>query len=162
MNGKIQTLAVMGTLAGVMALPDTSAAQQMSLNALEAGGDKLLYEYLMAEVCRHDAERLKAVEAALQSPQALAARQKQLRSYYRDILGELPEKTALNARVTGTIECDEYRIEKVIYESRPRHRVTAAISTSPSEEKARIPASWWPVAIQPTGRHFPPTRLSRR
>ena len=122
---RMQTLAVMGTLAGVLSAPGSSAAQQPSLNALDAGGDNLLHEYLMAEVCRQDAVRLKAVEAALQSPQTLAARQKQLRAHYKDILGELPEKTPLNARVIGTIECDGYRIEKVIYESRPRHRVTA-------------------------------------
>jgi len=40
-------------------------------------------------------------------------------------LGKLPEKTPLNAVVTGTIACTGYNIEKVCYESLPNHHVTA-------------------------------------
>ena len=36
-----------------------------------------------------------------------------------------PEKTPLNAKVTGTVDRDAYTIEKVIFESRPRFYVTA-------------------------------------
>ena len=41
-------------------------------------------------------------------------------------LGGLPSAdTPLNARMTGTVEGDGFRIEKIIFESRPRHYVTA-------------------------------------
>ncbi len=40
-------------------------------------------------------------------------------------IGGLPERTPLNARVVGTLDRDGYRIEKVIFESRPRFYVTA-------------------------------------
>ena len=40
-------------------------------------------------------------------------------------LGGLPERTPLNARIVGTLPGDGFRIEKVTYESRPNHRVTA-------------------------------------
>ncbi|MCB1225318.1 MAG: acetylxylan esterase [Verrucomicrobiales bacterium] len=43
----------------------------------------------------------------------------------RQCFGPLPEKTPLNARVTGSLERDGYRIEKVIFESRPGFPVTA-------------------------------------
>jgi dienelactone hydrolase/pimeloyl-ACP methyl ester carboxylesterase len=39
--------------------------------------------------------------------------------------GPLPEKTPLNPRITGVVERDAYRIEKVLFESRPRFLVTA-------------------------------------
>lgn len=39
--------------------------------------------------------------------------------------GPWPERTPLNARVTGVVERDTYRIEKVIFESRPEFLVTA-------------------------------------
>jgi dienelactone hydrolase len=39
--------------------------------------------------------------------------------------GPLPEKTPLNPRVTGTVDRDAYKIEKVIFESRPGFLVTA-------------------------------------
>ena len=39
--------------------------------------------------------------------------------------GPLPEKTPLNARITGVVERDAYKIEKVIFESRPGFLVTA-------------------------------------
>lgn len=39
--------------------------------------------------------------------------------------GPFPEKTPLNARITGTVDRDAYRIEKLIFESRPGFLVTA-------------------------------------
>jgi dienelactone hydrolase len=39
--------------------------------------------------------------------------------------GPRPEKTPLNARVTGVLQRDEYLIEKIIFESRPKFYVTA-------------------------------------
>ena len=43
----------------------------------------------------------------------------------RRCFGPFPEKTPLNAKVTGTVERDAYTIEKVIFESRPGFLVTA-------------------------------------
>lgn len=43
-----------------------------------------------------------------------------------DSLGGLPPSdTPLNPKITGTIKCDGFRIEKVIFESRPKNYVTA-------------------------------------
>ena len=52
--------------------------------------------------------------------------------------GPLPEKTPLNARVTGTVERDAYRIEKVIFESRPGFLVTANLYV-PKGRKLPVP-----------------------
>src|SRR5207248_1463563 len=42
-------------------------------------------------------------------------------------LGGFPEKTPLNPRIVGKETRDGYRIERVIYESRPQHHVTAVL-----------------------------------
>jgi len=48
-----------------------------------------------------------------------------VRSKIAQCFGPWPDKTSLNARVTGIIERDTYKIEKVIFDSRPGFPVTA-------------------------------------
>jgi cephalosporin-C deacetylase-like acetyl esterase len=59
------------------------------------------------------------------TPEALARRRDYLRQCLMRAIGGLPERTPLNARVTGTVERDGYRIEKVVFESQPGFYVTA-------------------------------------
>ena len=48
-----------------------------------------------------------------------------VRGKIRECFGPDPERTPLNPRVTGVVERDTYRIEKIIFESRPSFPVTA-------------------------------------
>lgn len=48
-----------------------------------------------------------------------------VRSKIAQCFGSWPEKTPLNARITGIIERDTYKIEKIIFDSRPGFPVTA-------------------------------------
>ncbi len=50
---------------------------------------------------------------------------REVRGKIQSIFGPWPEKTPLHARSTGVVERDTYRIEKVIFESRPGFPVTA-------------------------------------
>jgi cephalosporin-C deacetylase-like acetyl esterase len=87
---------------------------------------RMLHDYLLAQCQKHfDARR--AVLADLKSPEDVQKRQQQLRTWFIESLGGFPEKTPLNARTVGTEQRDGYRIEKVIYESRPQHHVTATL-----------------------------------
>lgn len=52
--------------------------------------------------------------------------------------GPWPEKTPLNPRITGIVERDAYRIEKVIFESRPDFLVTANLYI-PKNRKFPLP-----------------------
>jgi cephalosporin-C deacetylase-like acetyl esterase len=110
-----------------------------------------LHEQLLTEVSRQYAARRAAVAEAVKSPQAIAARQKRLRADYRRMLGELPERTPLNARTLGTIACDGYTIEKVIYESRPRHHVTANLYL-PTGLDGRVPGVLVPCGHSDNGK----------
>jgi len=103
----------------------SSAAVGVELDLLGSKGRGLLNDYLMQIVHQQYLQRRRELEESLKSPDALAVRQKRLLHDYLEMIGPWPEKTPLNAEVTGTIECDGYRIEKVVYQSRPSHRVTA-------------------------------------
>jgi dienelactone hydrolase len=84
----------------------------------------MLYDFLLAEAQKHfDARR--ADIAKLRSPDDVKKRQELLRGRFIAALGGFPEKTDLNAKVVGTLKGDGFRVEKVIYESRPHHHVTA-------------------------------------
>ena len=63
--------------------------------------------------------------AAIKTPEDIARRQSELRTFFLRSLGEFPERSPLNPRIVGTLRRDGYRIEKVIFESRPGHHVTA-------------------------------------
>jgi dienelactone hydrolase len=87
---------------------------------------KMLYKYLEAECAKKFEERRRTV-AALKSPEDVKRRQEELRARFIQALGGLPDRTPLKARVTGTVKGDGFRVEKVIYESRPDHHVTGAL-----------------------------------
>ncbi len=66
-------------------------------------------------------------------------RQEAVKKKLLKLVGPLPEKTPLNARVTGVIQKEDYRVEKVIYESLPGYYVTAALFI-PQDLKGKAPA----------------------
>src|SRR6476620_7250444 len=63
-------------------------------------------------------ERARAV-AGISTRADLKARQQYVREHLWSYLGGHPERTPLNARVVGTLDRGDYRVEKIIFESRP-------------------------------------------
>lgn len=61
----------------------------------------------------------------IRSAEDVKERQRWVRQTLAQLIGAFPEKTELNAKVTGSLEAPGYRLEKVVYESRPRLYVTA-------------------------------------
>jgi dienelactone hydrolase len=106
----------------VVALTASSGFAQTKKSADPARN--MLYDFLLAEAQKHfDARR--ADIAKLRSPDDVKKRQEVLRGRFLAALGGFPEKTDLNPKVVGTLKGDGFRVEKVIYESRPHHHVTA-------------------------------------
>lgn len=77
-------------------------------------------------------ERLREIQHRADERRAALRSKVDAEEYVRDVrakiqqcFGPWPEKTPLNARITGTVERDTYKIEKVIFESRPNFPVTA-------------------------------------
>ena len=72
-------------------------------------------------------DRREANVAALRTAGDWRLRQAEIRQYFGTHLGPWPEKTPLNVEVTGTIEKDGYRVEKIVFESMPGFHVTGAL-----------------------------------
>src|SRR5262249_9952932 len=84
---------------------------------------KMLHTFLLKEAQKLFDARRETV-AKLNTPEEIKARQDHLKKKFLEAIGALPEKTPLNAKVTKTIKGDGFRIECVIFESRPEHHVT--------------------------------------
>lgn len=63
----------------------------------------------------------------LRTPEEIRERQGRVRAKFIELLGGFPQKTPLNARITGTLARGAYRIEKLVFESMPRFYVTANV-----------------------------------
>ncbi len=76
---------------------------------------------LAADAYKRRNERL----AKLTSPAAIKDYQAWARKTFIQLAGGLPERTPLNLRTVGTLDRPAYRVEKLVYESRPSLVVTA-------------------------------------
>ncbi len=85
---------------------------------------EMLHDYLRAEAQKHFDARRKVV-AALKTPDDVRRRQDELRRAFLAALGDQPDRTPLKPQVIGRKQCDGYTLERVVYESRPDHHVTA-------------------------------------
>ncbi|MBL8229502.1 MAG: prolyl oligopeptidase family serine peptidase [Bryobacterales bacterium] len=61
----------------------------------------------------------------LTSVAAVEARKRWIREMFWKLVGGEPQRTPLNARTTGTLDRDGYRVEKVVYESQPGFHISA-------------------------------------
>jgi dienelactone hydrolase len=84
--------------------------------------------------CLPDAIRMLAAEAydrrtaqirKLTSAAAIRERQKWARETFWKIAGGMPDRTPLNIRNTGGFEREKYRVEKLVFESRPDEWISA-------------------------------------
>jgi hypothetical protein len=66
-------------------------------------------------------------QAGIKTLAELTAWQQRTRQSLINALGGFPEPTPLHARVTGTVQRDGYRVEKILFESRPNFYVTALL-----------------------------------
>jgi cephalosporin-C deacetylase-like acetyl esterase len=85
---------------------------------------RMVQEFFVERV-REIQHRADERRAALRSKADAEAYVRDVRAKIQQCFGPWPEKTPLNARTTGTVERDTYKIEKVIFESRPNFPVTA-------------------------------------
>jgi dienelactone hydrolase len=72
-------------------------------------------------------DKRKADYEKVKTPEQVAAWQQQRREFFERQLGGFPKRTPLNAKVTGKMEADDYRVEKIVFESEPKHHVTGLL-----------------------------------
>lgn len=125
----------------------------VSLSAAEPGGtvERARRGVTMKNYFRHRAqqayEQWKIEYEDRKTPEQIADYQKRLRETFVQRIGGFPNRTPLNARVTGVIHRDGFRVEKIVFESQPKHYVTAALFL-PDTEKHKQP---YPGVLVPCG-----------
>ncbi len=133
-------------LAGLLvAVASVSAQDWRALDrASTPQPERMLSSYLQSIAAGQLAARKEEVHA-ISSKDAYEKRKVRLRTAALRMIGGLSdERNPLNARVTGTLVRDGYRVEKVIYESRPRFYVTANLYI-PTLGRGPYPAVLQPV-----------------
>ena len=92
-------------------------------------------------------EKWKAQYEQRKTPEQIAEYQKGLRQKFLDAIGELPQRSPLNPQITGVVRRDGYRVEKVVFESQPKHYVSALLFL-PDQKKHKPP---YPGVLVPCG-----------
>ncbi|MGX5817680.1 alpha/beta hydrolase family protein [Chitinophaga lutea] len=143
-------------VAPVMGLGSVPAEKNMAPEAAELTPlnrfPRMMQEYFV--------QRLKTIEqetdkrrAALQTKADAVAFVEDIREKITSCFGPWPERTPLNARITGVVKRKGYRIEKVIFESRPGFPVTANLYLP--AKKGRLPAVLGTCGHGDAGKAYP-------
>jgi dienelactone hydrolase len=111
---------------------------------------RCLPDYLRS-LAAHAYERRNRELARLTSPTAIRRRQEWARATFWKLAGGEPQRTPLNARSTGSFERHGYRVEKIVYESRPRFHIPALLYI-PSGAKPPFPAVLFQMGHSLTGK----------
>lgn len=106
--------------------------------------DHHLENWLAAEVERCIERRSEAFEVMIKSAAACRKWQEDRRAFFPERIGGLPERTPLNPQITGTIEGEGYRIEKILLETRPGFHLTANLYLPETPGP-------WPAVLVPCG-----------
>lgn len=130
-----------------------AGAEEDSLRVLpenkELPVNRMLRRHLIAE-CKEYFARRKAEVAALKTPQDVVKRQAMLREQFLAAIQEPQEKTPLHPVVVGRIPQDGYTVEKVIFQSRPNHHVTASFYLPAG--KGPFPGAIMPIGHSTNGK----------
>jgi cephalosporin-C deacetylase-like acetyl esterase len=109
---------------------------------------------------QHLARRLNALSAKwdqervhVRTPAKIEERNRYVREKFIEMLGGLPQRTPLNPVVVKTFERDRYRVENVMYESRPGFWVTANLYV-PTTGRGQFPGILSPCGHEWDGRMY--------
>ncbi len=144
--------AITGMLAA-LAAPRLRAQQQLDfLRDLSEFGDirQMLPDYLKRRAHALLAERKRTVDQ-ISTQQQVDERRAYVRRVITEAVGGFPERTPLNAKVTGVLERPDYKIEKVIFESRPNFFVTANLYL-PKAGQPPYPSVLYPLGHERGGK----------
>ncbi len=128
-------------------------------------GKRIFHDYVKLRIKEADRERSRKLAKIKNSPEEDAigarwqdggiakwkARQVEIRNNLSSYFGEFPERTPLNAKVTGKLEYEKYTIEKVIFESQPGFFVTANLYI-PKGRQFPVPGVVFPLGHSDAGK----------
>ena len=134
-----------------MGLLGASGLRAAPARASGLGG--MMWDFTLDYIERLDKRRRKRLEA-LETPLELAQLQRRVREKLAEMWGPFPEeRNSLNVRHVGSVERPDMIVEKLIYESRPRHFVTANLYR-PRGAEGKLPAVIFPPGHGATGKAY--------
>lgn len=112
--------------------------------ALKFSQSSAWFSYLMLNQHLRDDQRDAELRQALTSKQAMQSYIQSVQQKMQQLAGDFPARTNTEGRVVGTVEGPGFKVEKIIFKSRPGHYVTAHLYL-PAEGKKH------PVCIEMCG-----------
>ena len=107
---------------------------------IEGGPPTLMMQRYLKRQTDQALQRWKDNYEKRKTPEQIAAYQKSGREAFVTAVGGLSERTPLNPQVVGTVTRSGYRVEKIIFESQPKHFVTGLLFLpDPKRFKPRYP-----------------------
>jgi cephalosporin-C deacetylase-like acetyl esterase len=100
------------------ARPDPNSPAQIGRTQLAHSLDSIAAEFTASRV---------ASVASIRTRAEAEERQIMVRKQILTLLGSLPERTPLNARILGSTQADGFQIKKVLFDSQPNFSVTALL-----------------------------------
>ena len=121
--------------------------------ARSSGLGGMMWDFTLDYIERLDKRRRKRLEA-LKTPLELAQLQRRVREKLAEMWGPFPEeRNSLNVRHVGSVERPDMIVEKLIYESRPQHFVTANLYRLRGAE-GKLPAVIFPPGHGEAGKAY--------
>ncbi len=111
-------LAFLALSVGMLVVSNSASLAQTGPVSLTSSLDNIAEEYTAAR---------SAQVAAIDTRAAAEVRKTEVRKKIQALIGELPQRTPLHARVLGEIHLGGFRIQKVLYESQPNFPVAALL-----------------------------------
>ena len=132
----MQLAAAGACLAGTQAAPRRAWSQSDGLAPLNRF-PRMMQEFFENRVRRIERDNLRRL-AEIETREDSEAYVRDVQARIRESFGPFPERTPLEAKITGVVERDGYRIEKVIFHSRPEFPVTANLYV-PTGRQGKMP-----------------------
>lgn len=108
----------------------------------------VLYEQIRDVAFSQINERANTI-ANLNGQEDWLNRQKEIKGKLKQVMGQFPERTPLNTKITGRIEKEDFSVEKIVFESRPGFLVSAAVFAP--KKKGKKPAILYCCGHSETG-----------
>jgi dienelactone hydrolase len=127
-----------------LALGSAMAAEDLTVLDPASKPAEAFEGWLVGEFNKLCDKRSAAFEVMIKSEAACKRWQEDRRAFFLKRIGGLPERTPLNPQITGTLQGEGYRVEKIILETRPAFHLTANLYLPDTPPP-------WPAVLVPCG-----------
>ncbi|MFC1614418.1 acetylxylan esterase [Gemmatimonadota bacterium] len=134
----------------LLAVSGSAALTVDDLRVFDVPADTMMRAYLTAKVERQFAGR-DSLLAGMVNAEQWKIHADSIRAKFRRWTGPFPQRNPLDAKVTGVLEADGYRVEKLFFQSRPNFYVSANLYV-PSRGEAPFPAVLYAVGHSIAGK----------